>query len=136
MLRGDRVLVSFGEDRLRGSRFCRAVGGGIEFGESAEQALRREFREELAVELEAVRAIGVLENLFEYEGRQGHEIVHLFMIESVQLSETELDQPLRIRDTGEAAGWLPISEFDEASLPLYPQECQQILLAEWRRASS
>lgn len=136
VLRGDRVLVSFGEDRLRGSRYCRAVGGGIEFGETAEQALRREFQEELAVDLEEVRLIGVLENLFEHEGQFGHEIVHLFLAESAQLSQTELEQPLRILDTGETAGWLSVGEFDEAKLPLYPPKGYQLLLAEMRRPSA
>ena len=45
-------------------RFVRAIGGGIEFGERAEHALRREFRAELGVELSSVELLAVTENLF------------------------------------------------------------------------
>lgn len=37
------VLLSEGFDRVRGLAIHRAVGGGIEFGERAEAALRRDF---------------------------------------------------------------------------------------------
>lgn len=47
-------------DKVKREYFYRALGGGIEFGERAEQALRREFREELGVELAKVRNLGGL----------------------------------------------------------------------------
>ncbi|MDW3844990.1 NUDIX domain-containing protein [Micromonospora sp. BRA006-A] len=54
------------------------MGGGIDFGETAEAAVRRELREELDVDLLDVRLLGVLENLFHAFGRDGHEIVFVF----------------------------------------------------------
>ena len=59
-------------------RFVRAIGGGIEFGERAEEALRREFRAELGVELCGAELLAVTENLFQLAGAPGHEIVHVF----------------------------------------------------------
>ena len=39
-------------------------GGGIEFGETAEQTLQREFAEEFGVEIKVGRRLGVAENIF------------------------------------------------------------------------
>ena len=77
----DRLLVFRGEDRLKPEVFYRPLGGGIEFGETAESAVRREIREEIGAELTNVRLIGALENLFTLNGGPGHEIALLFEAE-------------------------------------------------------
>jgi ADP-ribose pyrophosphatase YjhB (NUDIX family) len=75
---GDRILVARGVDPGSGEPFYRPLGGGVEFGERAESALRREMAEELGAAIEEPRLLGVLENIFEYAGRAGHEIVFVF----------------------------------------------------------
>ena len=75
---GGRYLVTESYDRLRDFRFRRFPGGGIEFGERAEEALIREMREELDTGLGEVRRLGILENHFEHEGFRGHEVVFVF----------------------------------------------------------
>lgn len=72
------LFVSEYLDPARGEVLHRPAGRGIEFGETSEQALRREFREEFDTELEVGQRLGVLENIFVFNGRPGHEwiVVH------------------------------------------------------------
>jgi len=56
----------------------RPVGGTIEFGERAADALSREFREELGEDICDLQALCVLENLYTHNGAGGHEIVFVF----------------------------------------------------------
>ncbi|MEJ7705366.1 MAG: NUDIX domain-containing protein [Geodermatophilaceae bacterium] len=83
-------------------------GGGIEFGETAEEALRREFTEELGVALGVVRLLGVLENRFELAGVPGHEIVFVFTAE-----ESDWPEPIPpvVADSGEPVTWEPLDRF-------------------------
>jgi ADP-ribose pyrophosphatase YjhB (NUDIX family) len=76
--RGDELLVHGGEDEVKGERFHRLPGGEIELGERGEDAVHRELREEIAVELAGVRYLGTVENLFTYRGDAGHEVALLF----------------------------------------------------------
>jgi ADP-ribose pyrophosphatase YjhB (NUDIX family) len=75
---GDRILLARGTDPESGEAFHRPLGGGVEFGERAADALRREIREELGTDIDEPRLLGVLENLFHYDGRPHHEIVFVF----------------------------------------------------------
>ena len=75
---GDRILVSEAYDSSKGDYFCRPLGGGIEFGEHSRDAMLREIREEIGADVEKLELVGVLENIFIYEGAQGHEIVFVY----------------------------------------------------------
>ncbi|MFM8007825.1 MAG: NUDIX domain-containing protein, partial [Dolichospermum sp.] len=44
---GNRIFVSEGYDPTKQSIFYRALGGGVEFGETSRIALIREFQEEI-----------------------------------------------------------------------------------------
>lgn len=123
-VRSGHVLLLDGVDRVKGETFHRAIGGGIEFGEAAEAALRREFNEELGVTLGAAKLLGVTENIFEYEGNSGHEIAHVFAVESVEIDAIPLNARLRVLDEGSPIRWVPIREVNR---PLYPTGIAEFL---------
>jgi NADH pyrophosphatase NudC (nudix superfamily) len=65
---GERILVAEYFDRKKEQTFYRPLGGTIEFGERGEEAVRRELHEEIAADLGEVRYLGMLENIYTYEG--------------------------------------------------------------------
>ena len=103
------VLAREGYDRVRDLRFYRAIGGGIEFGETAEAAVHREFAEELDVSLESVRPLAVTENIFDSASGRGHEIVHVFAVDSAQLAALPPDERIAVRDSHTTVGWYDLA---------------------------
>ena len=77
--RGDEILVMEARDESRDLTFYRPLGGGIEFGERSDDAVKRELQEEIGAELDELRLLTVLENLFEFEGKAWHEIVFVYV---------------------------------------------------------
>ena len=73
MFQDDRILVSEADDPVKQDKFYRALGGGVEFGETSLNALRREFQEEIQTDVTNIHYLGCLENLFTYNGQPGHE---------------------------------------------------------------
>ena len=79
--RGKKVLVMPGYDAVKKEHFYRLPGGGIEFGELAEQTIKREFMEEIGIEPTVGKKLGVFENIFTFNGYQGHEIIIIYEAE-------------------------------------------------------
>ena len=105
---GDRLLVSEAYDSAEGDYFCRPLGGGIEFGEHSRDAVLREIREEVGAEVGKLELIGVLENVFTYEGARGHEIVFVYDGEFKDRRVYERDEVQGYRvetDAGFVARW-------------------------------
>ncbi len=76
--REDQIFVARGFDSHKGETFYRPIGGRIEFGERASDAVAREVREEIDAEVADLTYLGALENIFTYEGAPHHEIYLIF----------------------------------------------------------
>ena len=72
------LLVQPGRDEVSGEEFHRLIGGGVSFGESASQTVRRELLEEYSLAVRVHERLLVAENIFTYQGRQGHELAIAF----------------------------------------------------------
>jgi len=94
VFRNDReeVLLSRLHDEAADETFYRPIGGGIEFGEMSDEALVREFREELSVEVTEHELVDTLENAFTFRGEEGHEIWFLYEVEFAEEWPRERDE--------------------------------------------
>ncbi len=125
-----KMLASRGLDRKSGKVFYRLLGGGVEFGESSEQAVRREMIEEVQSEILNLSFVTVVENIFEFEEIRGHEVVFIF---KGDLARRELyDLPVFTFYEGEneqEAEWVDADEIISGRSILYPStDYSQILL--------
>ena len=130
--RGEELLVFEGYDPADGGVFYRPLGGGIRFGERSDEALRRELREELGVELVDVRYLRTLENLFVHNGAPGHEIVQLYEATLADPSFYERER-FEVHEDGGlvlTARWMALDEFQGDSPPLVPEGLLPLLTCE------
>jgi ADP-ribose pyrophosphatase YjhB (NUDIX family) len=121
---GSELLVMHGYDAVKPEIFYRFLGGGIEFGETGETALRREIREEVQQEIRIVRNLGFLENIFIYAGKPHHEIIQVFLAEFIDPAVYHLEK-FEVTEnyegqTNPVASWMAISEFRDGGKILYP----------------
>jgi 8-oxo-dGTP pyrophosphatase MutT (NUDIX family) len=116
------ILVAESYDPGKQQHFYRPIGGGINFGEYSQAALVREVREEFGAEIERLRYLGTLENIFIYNRQPGHEIVQVYDAEFVDRSLYERESLVGLEDSGLTfkAVWKPLAELQNDSRPLYP----------------
>ncbi len=120
-IRDNKLLVSEGFDNIKNQTFYRCLGGGIEFLEKSTDALKREFQEEINIDIVIKDFLGISENIFTYEGKNAHELVFYYNINI--LDEDYKEEYVVTDDNGQSkAVWIDINEFKNKNKILYPQE--------------
>ena len=125
---GDRVLLSPGYDPVKQQKFHRALGGGVDFGETSYDALKREFQEEIQAELTNIKYLGCIENLFIYNGQPGHEVIVLYQCEFVDTKFYQAEQIEVLEgECKKTAIWLDIEECKSGKLRVVPEQFLEYL---------
>lgn len=124
-----QILVFEGRDDVKGETFYRPLGGGVEFGERSDDALKREFREELDADIEVGELRGVLENVFAWQDNPGHEIAFVYAAEFIDPGLYAKDE-MRILDDPATARWVDVEDFTNGSKILYPTGLTELLSSE------
>ncbi len=123
----NRVLVSKGKDIEKQQEFCRLFGGGIEFGERSREALVREMKEELGVDVTEVAFMRVIENIFTYNGEPFHEITFLYNCAFKDPQVYTFERFERIDKPGVFAEWVDLEDITSGKLILYPEKAVPFL---------
>jgi len=98
-------------------------GGGVEFGETADAALKREIQEEFGVACTILGPPTICENIYAHEGVQGHEIIFAF---PVTFDDPDIYAKTRFQfheSDGKAntAAWIEIERFRSRQDRLFPE---------------
>lgn len=117
----NKILVGEGYDKIKNQTFYRCLGGGIEFGEKSDEALKREFQEEIQADIKIKDFLGMSENIFTFNGKQGHEIVVFYSIDMDDKFYKDEYHIIDEEDSG-IAKWVDIEEFKNHNKILYPEE--------------
>ena len=117
----EKLLFSRGYDTVKKQAFFRPLGGHVEFGERGEETIHREMQEELGCGVSDVKFISVIENLFTYNGKEGHEIILVFEGKLENKSFYEKDSfSFMEGDRKTDAGWFSKADVDKERVPIYP----------------
>ncbi len=124
----DRVFISQGYDPVKQQTFYRAMGGGVDFGETSLEALQREFQEEIQAQLTNIHYLGCLENLFTFNGKQGHELLQIYQADFASPKFYELESLVFAEGKRQkTALWVDISRFKSGELLLVPEPFLEFL---------
>jgi 8-oxo-dGTP pyrophosphatase MutT (NUDIX family) len=105
VLRGDQVIVIVPTRRgAQGQRVLGLPKGHVDPGENAEQAARREVREEAGVEADLISKLGDVRYFYQRDGQRIFKMVRFFLFEYREGSLEDHD------DEVEEARWMPLHE--------------------------
>ena len=123
------VFVSKGNDTVKNETFYRFLGGGIDFGETSVNALKREFKEEIQAELVNIEYLTCLDNIFVCNGKPGHELVQLFRCDFADARFYHLDHTYTLVEgkTTHDAIWIPVDKVRSGALHLVPENCHPFI---------
>ena len=126
LVKAGRLLVC----HTKGAANVYLPGGHVEFGERAEDSLRREIAEELGVPAKVGRFLGAMEHTFTQKKRRVCEINLVFAVTAAALNPARAP---RSREDYIEFRWVPLSRLADSALEPAPL---RDLLPAWLAAGS
>ena len=104
---------------------CYTIGGGVRLGESTEEAVLRECREETGHDWQIERLVFVQERFYRAADTQHHELVFFYLMKP---PVAPIANGLPTDQQHERLCWLPIDQLDDAPLvPAFLKEAVQAI---------
>ena len=97
---GDKVLLQKGD----GSDFYNLVGGRVHLCENTIDAIKREVKEELGIDIRDPKLLVVAENFFKWQGKDAHEMLFVYKVRLPAKYLKTLEN-FKILDQAETAIW-------------------------------
>jgi 8-oxo-dGTP diphosphatase len=124
ILINDKKQVLVSDEWIRGNYYTKFPGGGLEFGEGTRDCLRREFREEMNLEVEVGDHIYTTDYFQMSAFRPDHQIISIYYFAKAL---EEIKAPLREKEF----------DFDEQQLKVYEAsgEIETFRFIDWNNFS-
>ncbi|MDD3480839.1 MAG: NUDIX domain-containing protein [Patescibacteria group bacterium] len=124
------VFLGFSSTPDTKNGFYTAIGGGIEFGETGAEAVIREYEEETELKVVNPEYRGIIENIFDWEGKPNHEIILVYQVDFENKNIYKEKQVVRYDDFDreKVARWVPISDIHEGKIDLLPTKLKKFIV--------
>lgn len=129
--REDAIFVGeYESDKPQYAHFYRPTGGKIEFQESGAETAKREFMEEVQLEITITGYLDTLESIFTYRNKPHHELVRVYTADFLDDACYAADFTVHGTDGKRIlflAKWMPLQVFRDGQVPLFPDGLLDLL---------
>lgn len=102
------------------------VGGKVRIGESTEEAILREYKEEIGVDLQIDKLLAVIENFFDLQGQSWHQYIFFYQLRDDNHVLKFFEGERQVKDEKNAVyKWVDLFEID--TVPVKPDCSREIL---------
>ena len=109
----DKKLLTLFEEYV-GEKLIKLPGGGLEFGEGTVECLKREFAEELNLEIENIQHLYTQEDFIRSKFKQNQQLLTIYYT-----ADIKDESALKIMDsTIENTKWISLAEENPFNLPV------------------
>ncbi len=104
-------------------------GGTVKFGETTEEALLREWKEETGTNIEIKRLLWTEENFWEWNGKRQQGIAFYYLVDFIGYSSIPITDEFisQMDNCNVVLGWMPLDELK--NITLYPEFAKAELLS-------
>lgn len=131
LLINDKNEILISDERRNGVSFTKFPGGGLEFGEGLAEGLKREFQEEIGIEVEVKELFYVNDFLQVSAFNEKHQLISFYYFVKYNDCDSIGNEiylsPLK--EYGEKQRWISISELSEDlfTFPIDKVVCQHYI---------